>query len=644
MKKHLGFTMLTIAALSLHGKAGDTTRVRTHDKVLIQTDPSKGHTEYSAWGKFPSPGKTYNKMYAELTFQCPKGLMCGEWDYLNYIFLGQRKGANNDTLNWEIARFITPYGKQFNQQWKHTWKFDITDFASLFNDSIEIWYQHTGYEAKNDRGWLVTLDFVMIEGPEIRPVKSVKQLWRKSVPYGNDSLFEARAPETRFQVGNETRELRYKILQTGHGADKPENCGEFCAKYRFMRHNNETDTSVVWRFTCGENPVFPQAGTWIYDRAGWCPGAEVLEYNLDKPTNPLDSHVMDLDMESYTKASGNGNYMITAWLVEYGEKAFQLDAGIEEIIRPTEELQYLRLNPACAEPRITIRSNGSEKIKQVLIEYGWKGFALQRYNWNGELAFGESATIDLPWLHTQPSAASDFICRLVWVNGQQDEYDLNNTLLSHVEQFVPVLPSTIEVVIRTNNAASENYYTLTRSDGTEILKKDGMANNTIYRQTVNLSDGCYELNLMDDGNPPSNYPLNEDGLGWWANTNDGTGLFQLRNPVSNTLIKSFGVDFGTGIWYQFRVGNNTTPAAPTAGLSVYPNPVSKDLLVDLGQNSNTRLTVTLIGLSGQKVLEIDRSGELDALQYIDISGVTRGMYILRVSAGEQSLTQKLLLN
>ena len=41
-------------------------------------------------------------------------------------------------------------------------------------------------------------------------------------------------------------------------------------------------TQEIWRDDCGENPLYPQGGTWIYDRANWCPGdkATTREHEL----------------------------------------------------------------------------------------------------------------------------------------------------------------------------------------------------------------------------------------------------------------------------------------------------------------------------------------------------------------------------
>jgi hypothetical protein len=646
MRHSFGILFLFIAT-SLSAAYTDTIKVRTHDKVLIQTDPSKGFTRYPKWAEFPTTGKTFHKVYAELTFQCPPGMNCGEWDYINNIYIGKRHGKYNDSLNWEIMRFITPYGLQFTPLWKHTWKFDITDFATLFADSMEIIYRHSGYEAKNGRGWLVTLDFTFIEGPEIMPVQKITQLFQSSVPYGNDSIFNARMSTANFKTGSNTSQIRYKIIQSGHGMDQPDNCAEFCPKLRYIRHDNRIiDTSLVWRTDCGENPVFPQGGTWIYDRTNWCPGAEVREYNVDLPVTPDSEHSMDLEMQSYTRTGSSSDWVITNYLIEYSGHKFRTDAAIETVIRPTDELQYLRLNPACGEPRIIIKNNGSNVFTSALIEYGWKGMKQQRFQWTGNIKTGATDTVDLPYLNGISEPGIPFQAKLIWVNNQQDEYEGNNLIYSFPNKRVDALPTRFLILLRTNNAPTENYWMLKKADGTIIRKRENMSlKNTNHIDTINLESGCYELMLMDDGTPPSSYPLNEDGLGWWANTSDGTGAFQIRNAGTSGIIKSFNLDFGTGIWYQFRVGELSKPETASASLNVYPNPVHNDLLVDLGINrENQTLEIILFDALGREVKSIKRNGSINALQFVDVSQLARGSYTIRIKTGTELLTRKIILN
>ncbi len=69
---------------------------------------------------------------------------------------------------------------------------------------------------------------------------------------------------------------RLKTRASGHGFGSGNNCAEFC--YNTHKVQRQRPRAVVVGNHAGvreTTPLFPQGGTWIYDRAGWCPGAPV---------------------------------------------------------------------------------------------------------------------------------------------------------------------------------------------------------------------------------------------------------------------------------------------------------------------------------------------------------------------------------
>lgn len=645
----LRFSLMLAAlyAISLSAGPGDTFTVNTHNKVVIKTNPAVGSTRYFGWGEFPAAGTSYQKAWAELTFRCAPGLKCGEWDYLNYIYLVKRRGKVNDSLGWEIMRMITPYGFYWDNTWKHTWVFDITDFAHLLHDSVQIMYMHTGYEASHDRGWEISLDFKLVKGTPWREVKNITRFYTQSTGYGNDSLFEARVPEKTFTLGPETDLMRFKILQTGHGMDRPENCAEFCPKRRrIVLDGKMVDESWVWRDDCGENPVFPQAGTWLYDRAGWCPGAEVREYNLDLPATPGNTHTWDLDMESYTTSNGGANYMLSTYLVEYGKPAFRTDVGIEDIMAPSDQIRYKRINPYCGSPQVIISNKGASAVSSIDFLYGMAGKKQLRYRWTGQLASGATDTVFLPAGFETVSGPGRFEVRVIWVNNAPDGYAGNNYAVSNTGALPPVLPARFIVICATNRANTENSYVIRDRSGNIVYRRDRYpAAQTIYRDTITLNEGCYTFDFQDTGRANPAFPLNEDGLEWWANTTDGNGTLQLRT-VNNTLIQRFGTDFGTFVKYAFTVGNIPAPGAEQAAIRVYPNPGNGILMVDLTSLSpeslNKPYTIVLNDMRGRKVMEKEVPAGFLALHTLDISKIANGVYHLKIVMGDFTFSERVI--
>ena len=73
-----------------------------------------------------------------------------------------------------------------------------------------------------------------------------------------------------------------KAIISGHGHEGPKYCCEWINKSHSYIINGLKEFSWnVWK-DCGDNPIYPQGGTWPYDRAGWCPGTKVDEYVFDK--------------------------------------------------------------------------------------------------------------------------------------------------------------------------------------------------------------------------------------------------------------------------------------------------------------------------------------------------------------------------
>ncbi len=91
--------------------------------------------------------------------------------------------------------------------------------------------------------------------------------------------------------------------------DKPRGCSEFCTRWReLILDGKVVDLRDMWK-KCGDNPLYPQGGTWIFDRAYWCPGDLQQPDVIDLFTKP-GRHTAVLRMEPYTAADIHGNCLI----------------------------------------------------------------------------------------------------------------------------------------------------------------------------------------------------------------------------------------------------------------------------------------------------------------------------------------------
>ncbi|MCB0820723.1 MAG: hypothetical protein KDC13_08875, partial [Bacteroidetes bacterium] len=323
---------------------GDTLVVQPFEDAIIRTNPGAGNAFYPMWAEFPAQGTQFRKAWISMNYKCPPGENCGEWDYLDYIFLRRKGGVNAESENLEIARFITPYGNSFNSSWSADWEIDITEWEQLLRDSIEIEYVHGGYETNVGKGWLINLSFNFIEGTPARELIKVNRLWNGSFSYGNESNpINSQLQDQTITLQPETKSYSFRICQSGHGNVAPDGCSEFCPKTRTLFNNgNEFDTRLVWRDDCGLNAVFPQAGTWIYDRGNWCPGQMVFADAFEFSSEGGEAITTRMQMQDFVGTSGGANYRIESQLIEYGALAFQADAALEDIKAPSKKYQYRR--------------------------------------------------------------------------------------------------------------------------------------------------------------------------------------------------------------------------------------------------------------------------------------------------------------
>ena len=630
-----GLVLLLFIATAAY--SADPIHVISHRQTKVVTDPTKGTNSYPKWTEFPSSDVEYRKVILYVTYQCPDGLKCGEWDYIDGVYLRRLGDEISPSRDIEIARLISPYGARFDSTWSFTWHLDITDYSPFLHDSVEVDFVHTGYESNTDRGWLVTLDFAITEGPPPMKCLGFDTLWQGSIPFGDTArpIENILAPRN-FTSPDSAAVARFRIVQTGHGMDDVENCAEFCKKYRRVYYDDELiDERPMWR-ECGINPLYPQAGTWIFDRANWCPGEIVQPDIYDLTTSPGAIHKIDIEMEPYVNNSKpTANYFIHSHLFHYEEPWATNDVSIAEILIPSALDEYSRPNPACASPLVIIKNNGRDILRSLTIGYGHGLPPQYSFEWAGELYSQEITAVALPGV-IAPNNETTFLVKLESPNGAEDEYPDDNIAVSAVPA-TPVYDTTVVLAIRTNADTSQTSYSITNSDGEVVYERQlgSMTINTTYRDTLFLPPGCYELVVSDSAG---------DGLDFWFNPDGGYGYARLLD-VPGRLLKAFNSDFGSEVRHSFRVVPGTIPEVAFADLPIVnPFPArNKGIFdIDIFLKRRTELHVRIIEESGvETVLDNLYQGVKEVMLPIDISAAPDGVYYIKVTADGKTVTRRI---
>ncbi len=653
--------------------ANDTLHVRVHDKVDMVWFES-----YDQDGVFPSADKEFHRVWMIATLGCASG-GCSDWDYTVNFHLLENRGfdstiASIDTLpggeldtiwsvdpvreEFEIGRLITPYGGYmatgslgFNNDWTHRYRYDVTDFSHMLRDTKTIRAFYSGWSA----GFSITLDFYFIEGTPPREVVEVKNIIHGSHNYDDAETYnEVRTPPVDLVTPEGTTQAKIRYLVSGHGFDNNVVCAEFCPREYYLRVDGQlVGNGLIWKDDCGLNPLFPQGGTWVYDRANWCPGELVplREYELDAIGNPGETLTFSLDLEEYTWSGNQAPSYITSYqVVYYGDWNIRRDAELLEIMAPSTHEDHLRMNPICSNPMVRLRNSGADDIESITFEYGFPDGHSCIYLWEGMLAYSEEGVVELPqplWSEMDEDKA-EFFVRILEVNGQADEVEYNNELRSTVEAPI-MLPEEFVINFTTNSRSDDFTYGIYREDGTAIFERVPGSPNTLHSDTILLPTGCYSFRVWDD-----------QGLGLtdWP-TGQGNSSIVLRRAIGNfwTNIRSIRTDFGTESSFNFTVGytfpnepsrgdcgepiTNTVETSFTNGeIELFPNPATSSTLIK-SSYWNPIQKVSVFGVNGE-LIQSNKAGSAEEFR-LDTSPLNPGVYFLKIMTGRQTAVKKLMI-
>lgn len=535
----------------------------------------------------------------------------------------------NETINYfnrtpsrvELMSFVTPYGINLDLGIDgKAWFFDVTDYLPILQGTKRMTMERGGQWQED-----MDLQFFYVYGTPVRDVLDMRQIWkvdsRSFALIQSDSYFE---PVT-VKLAPATQEAKIRTMITGHGQE-----GEFIPRNHFLNINNgqQMHNWQVWT-ECGENPVYPQGGTWIYDRAGWCPGmpTDLKEWEV---TPYISNNEFDVDY-GITNATGTSNYIVNHQIVSYGSANFTTDARIQSIKSPSNDIANGRYNPVCSQPVIRIQNSGSNAMSSATITYQINNGPVESYQWSGNLAYLEESEVILPVSGAFWSAAttgSNFFKAIITaVNGNSDQYNYNDTLQSTFT-LNETQPNNFIIRFRTNNAANESQYQLLDSDNNVLFTRSGMSNATTYNDTFALNQGCYKFKVYDTG---------DDGIDFWANS-DGVGYVQIRS-LQNQLLKTFEPDFGDGIHYEFTVTGTADVEGVKAdkALHIFPNPSRDQIAVNTTGLKNAEWKI--VDLMGKEVKSGKTGGESSQTQVISISDIPSGMYLFLLQDSHENLTQ-----
>lgn len=641
--------LLFLIVLQSAAAPGDTTWVQAQNDVQLDW-----YNDFDEAVTFPDGSVTYSKIIMVFTlgkYQCPAGTQyCGDWDYTiqNYLM--------TPTDTFELSRLITPYANASYPRtpwnWKQRYYFDVTDFYPYLKNNATIRLSYHNYSG----GFTGNIRFAFIEGTPPRTVTGITRLWEGAFNYGEASSIDTKITPVTVTAPAGTVSAEMKFTVTGHGADN-NGCSEFCNRYYQVKQNGITLQQVnIWKSDCGWNNLYPQSGTWVYNRANWCPGELVppASYKFSN-ISPATTYIADVDFQPYNKqGTGSPVYIVSGYMVHYGPFAYTVDASVEDIISPSDFEGHFRSNPMFGSPVVRIRNTGSSVINTVSFQYGVTGQTAQNHTATGlSLEPMAETLITLPELAAlttlTPGSENEFRVEILQVNGSTDGSSINNVMKS---KFIsaPVWPAQFTMIMKSNNYGTETKWRIESLDGTIIAQRNPTTGQATFNDVVNIpSNGAYRLVVTDAGC---------DGLYWWANASaTGTGWIYTRDmqgaliPYTNGLPaypSGLSQDFGCGFVQYFRVNSLIPSSTPDIEKSydvmVNPNPFKDQLVFTItvarAQKTQLRLYDARGALVMQKDVRVNHG--INHIVAEGLGSLSAGVYVAEVSGGGISFRKQVI--
>ncbi len=638
MIKKLLFFVAFFATLLAKATPGDTTWVQTFsfDEPRQAAWTWKQGTFY-----FPIDQETqYEKilMYYKIKCDPAQNPACGEWDFLVHTIvrdsIGMTEEGEVDYRSWELGKYITPYGYGTDLGAGWTFIYDVSDFAHLLQDSVILWDMNFQE--------MIDIRFAFIEGTPVRNLVGIEPIWQRDI-YLN--VWDDIVNDTTIVLPPNVTQVKLRSTVTGHGFDNPTNCAEFCPKTHVVYANGQEVRSWQIIEECAKNPIYPQGGTWILDRAGWCPGTpgttvetELTEYIQDQTIN---------FRYGVTSPGNDGYYNVHVELVMYEDNNAANDAAVVAVHAPNNEPIYSRMNPTCSYPYVVIKNTGSENLTSLTLKYGIKNasdgsFHEKQHPWTGNLAFLEMDTVELPipdWdLITEP--VGNFIVELIQPNGTQDNTPHNSMARTNFEMPNKVNWTEFEVYFKTNHRPMETNWAIYNAWGqktNESPANSELVANTIYETPVTLQGGCYMFKVTDSGH---------DGLKYWANMSpygSGTaGSIALNKVAPNGATAAhvrFNADFGAEAQEYFAIQSYVGVEEYVAvNFEVYPNPATEYVTVKCPDFETGDFTVNIYDTFG-KLVWSQNDVNTNVLQ-VPVQGFSNGLYIIECTDHKNVVARK----
>ena len=393
----------------------------------------------------------------------------------------------------------------------------------------------------------------------------------------------------------------------------------------------------------------------FYNGATLLGTSTVAPYTYTWATPPMGSYVLT------AKATDNGGAVTTSAAVNVSVSV-QFDAGISAITTPNGTV-----GTASVVPNITLKNFGTATLTATPIAYKVDNNAFITYNWTGSLAAGATAVVTLSSITGYATGAHTFTAKTGTVNGNADGNTANDSLK-------------VSFTYTINTCTNDNETANNTSTGAVVLTVNTAKNSQIgsngdidyYKFTTTATAPKVKITLS---NLPGDYDLDFYSATTAgaistiiaSSTNGGTTAETIVYNTQTTAktyylrVYGYGGAFSTTTCYNLLVqtsnvnfAKNNTFSAPNnkipndvvllEQLSLFPNPARDEVNLRFIATKADTYEVALYDAMGKSLLSKKAAfNEGENQASFDVWALPRGLYVVKVSNGDEQFSQKVII-
>ncbi|MFW6019509.1 MAG: phospholipase D-like domain-containing protein [Bacteroidales bacterium] len=180
-----------------------------------------------------------------------------------------------------------------------------------------------------------------------------------------------------------------------------------------------------------------------------------------------------------------------------------------------------------------------------------------------------------------------------------------------------------KIMINSSGQSNSSLVTTLETKLDTNFKTNDNGSNIMHHKYMIVDEGTNSDPVLLTGSHNWSYSAN--------NINDENTLIIHDDTMANIYLQEF--------MKYFPGSTSSVPATYEKSISVWPNPASDRLNVDVNQKKNA--IVNIYNMNGQKMMSVDINKENEV---IDVNNMNRGMYILELISGDKVSREKIMIH